>query len=167
VPRLAVSAGLLTAGLLVILATDRLRGAETWLSSLVAGVITRTPTSVLSNGHTFLWGLGTSQLRGLTITPECTVALIAGPLLLLAALLASTRRLDPGRVLGGAALAVAVVMVTNLTRIALIVVAFNDWGNGGFWWAHVLLGSVVTTLGTVAGVGVLLFHVFRPGVRRA
>jgi exosortase/archaeosortase family protein len=93
----------------------------------------------------------------LSVTLDCAGALIVAPFLAIAALFALTGRFSAVRMIAGSALACAVVIVTNLFRIAIIGWALTTKGSDGYAWWHTVGGSVMS----VAGVAVALLILWR------
>jgi exosortase/archaeosortase family protein len=148
---------LIGAGALVLTTIGRFRELETALSRGIAQLITGTRTTDLLSAHVFYWALGTPRAFGLVIQSDCSSSWLVGPLLVIAGLLATARRLRAGRVMAGAVLAVGVMFASNLVRIALIVWATNRYGyQHGFWWSHVIVGSLFTVVGSLAALTILL-----------
>jgi exosortase/archaeosortase family protein len=152
-----VAAALIGAGAFVLATIGRFREVETALSRGIAGWITGTTTSDFLPAHTFYWALGTPRAFGLIIQSDCSSSWLVGPLLVIAGFLATARRFRPARVVAAAVLAVALLFTTNLTRIAIIVWATNRYGyQHGFWWSHVIVGSLFTVVGSMLALAILL-----------
>jgi exosortase/archaeosortase family protein len=151
------AAVLIGAGASVLATIGRFRELETAISAAIAGLITGTKTTELLSAHSFYWALGTPRAFGLIIQSDCSSSWLVGPLLVIAGLLAMARRFRAGRVMTAAVLAVVLLFTTNLLRIAIIVWATNRYGyQHGFWWSHVVVGSLFTVVGSLAALAVLL-----------
>jgi exosortase/archaeosortase family protein len=93
---------------------------------------------------------------GFTVAAGCTAALLIVPFVLVAAVLLLAGRVRPGRAVATVAAFAVVVGLVNQLRLVVIALAMRAWGYPeGFDRSHVLLGTIVSTLG-VAG-GLLLF----------
>jgi exosortase/archaeosortase family protein len=133
-------------------------GASAWLT----GIVTGTRTLVAHGQPTFLWSLGTRNVEGLTVTADCSSAFIVGPTLLLVALLSVGRRLSLSRLLVAAAISAAIAAVCNVGRITMIAWATHIWGlKSGFFWSHVIVGSLVTLAAGILSLWVVLRVAFK------
>jgi len=96
------------------------------------------------------------RLVGFTVAAGCTAALLIVPFVVVAAVLVLAGRVPPGRASATVAVFAVVVTLINQLRLIVIAVAMRAWGfPQGFDRSHVLLGTIVSTIG-VAG-GLLLF----------
>jgi len=160
--RIVTAAALVGLAALVMLGNGGFRDLEAQGASYLTQRLTGTDTLFWEGHQVFVWSLGTPQARGLFVTPDCSAAFIAGPLLLVAAVVCVGRRLRLGRILYASALAATVVVVVNIGRISMIAWAIHEWGpRTGFWWSHVVAGSIVTLAGAVLGLWVLVWTGFR------
>lgn len=160
--RLGAAMGMIALGGLLMAHHAAVRDLEATLAAVTTGWATGTDTASAPGHQVFLWLVGTPSVRGLTVTPECTSAFIAGPILVVGGVLALSRRLPIPRLLTGVSLAVLVVLAVNVARLTLIAFATYEWGpQRGFWWSHVIAGSIVTIAGTIAGLGLLLLYATR------
>ena len=106
--------------------------------------------------------MGTDQAHGIRITDECSLAYVAGPMLVgfgLLLLLSGSpdRRWSSARGSG-----LALMLVVNTFRIAVIAMSIHIWDcAAAFWWSHVVLGSMVAVVGNVVGMAVALPIAFR------
>jgi len=93
---------------------------------------------------------------GLTVTAGCTAALLVIPFVVVAGVLLLAGRVQPGRATATVAVFTVVVALINQLRLLVIGAAMLAWGYpAGFDRSHVLMGSVVSTIGVVGGL--LLF----------
>ena len=162
-----VALGLVALGLLIVVQAASVRSLEAELTAALAGVITRSETYVAQGYGAFFWNVGTPEVHGLRITPECSLAYVTGPFLIMGGVLLALGRLSPARVLVGLIVGLALMVILNTARILLIVTAVHLWGTGSaLWWSHVVLGSLVALLGNAAAMAVAIRLAFanRPPV---
>ena len=161
--RIAVAVGLLVIGVSIMLANSGFRDLEAEGASVITRWLTRTDTVYWQGHQVFMWSVGTSAARGLFITPDCSAAFVIGPLLGIAALVCVGRRLPPERVLFATAIAASAVAAVNIGRVSMIAWATHLWGpQSGFWWSHIVAGSIMTLAGGVLGLWILVRAGFRP-----
>lgn len=125
-------------------------GASAWVMNHLFGMDVQhtpgNPTIVVHSQEPFI----------LLISPECAVAYIVAPLLVVAALLTIARRFNPFRIALATAISTAVVVAVNQVRISAVGMAMANWGSEGYGWMHTVGGSVMTLLG-IAGALTLLW----------
>lgn len=161
--RSLLSAGLLSAGALVVVLEAAVRQAETGATAFLAGTVFGLETFTSSIQPVLYITTATDPAPtwgevwvGLMVTRECTVAWLLAPLLVLAAVMARGRRLTVGAVAIAAAVAAAALVAVNLVRLLIIVLATHYWGMGtGYRWSHDVYGSVVGVVGV--GLALALF----------
>jgi len=89
------------------------------------------------------------------------------PFALLTALLLLAGRVQPGRAGATVALFAVVLILVNQLRLLVIILSVRGWGfETGFARSHVLLGTVVSTVGVVGGLLLFLRMVVPAGRRR-
>lgn len=131
------------------------RGWEAQVAAVLIGPVTSGATRSDPARATYHWGLGTDLPHGLIVTPECSAATVIGPLLLLAAGAVLISRLDPARVAIAVGVSGALMVTVNLVRLVMIAWAIDRFGpEDGYWWAHVVAGSLLSLGGFVAGLAV-------------
>lgn len=152
-PLPAVLTGLLT--LVAIASTGRVRELEAALSAAIAPLLGI--DEVRHVGSTVLFQVD-GQLTGYTLTAGCSVVFLLLPFMLVTTVLMGVRRVPVWQAAAALASAVAVLVVTNQVRIATVAVAMDQLGAlRGYSLTHVMVGSVLSTLGAVvAGVVYLL-----------
>lgn len=141
---------MLVAGVLTVLGQSVIRPMEARLSAAVIGLTDISGSR--SIGNVVLFRLH-GDLTGLEIGPGCSAALLVTPFFLLSAGLVLSRRTSVQR--GLATLGALVVSLFVLNQLRLLVVAFSLrlWGlEQGFEISHVVLGTVLSTLGVLAGL---------------
>jgi len=125
-----------------------IRGWESEACAWLIGRLTSSSASADAPRTSFSWDLFTPRAHGLIITPECTVAVMVGPLLISVAVIAGLRRLRPWRPLVGAVVGAAFLVVVNLVRLLIIAEAIHLFGDrAAFWWTHVVIGSLLSLAG--------------------
>lgn len=139
----------------------RLVGVDTWSEDAVVRIVV--------DGHPEVGGLpaGGYEAGGFTIAPSCSVSLFLAPLLLAAAALLVGRRargVDVGR-----ALLVVAPLVVALSQLRYVVTGLlirHQGQDRGFSLAHVLIGSVISTVGLAGGLVLFLWLVLGSPRRR-
>jgi len=139
---------------LVLLAgQEQVRRAEAAACAALVSLFSSLPAESIGTAVVFPID---SRYVGFTVAPSCTAALLIVPFIVLTAVLLLARRVPPGRALATVAAFGAVVILVNQLRLLVIALSIRVWGfPAGFDHSHVLLGTVVSTIG-VAG-GLLLF----------
>lgn len=159
--RLAVAAALLAAAALVWLERTAYRGWEAW----GAGALTEFAgsTQVLVNRDRASWFIGTDTpaVFGLTVTAECTSALITLSLLAVTGVLMAVSRIRVATLMAAVGLAVGTFFALNIVRLTAIALATKTWSDSGFHWSHVWAGTFVTVFGGVAVCGIYLMVLLR------
>jgi exosortase/archaeosortase family protein len=90
---------------------------------------------------------------GIRLDAGCSAAFLVAPFLLLGAGLLLTGRVSVRRALGSVALTATLVFLVNQLRLLVIAVAIRSWGlDQGYERSHVLLGTVVSTIGVLVGM---------------
>jgi len=99
---------------------------------------------------------------GFTITLGCTAALLVIPFFALTSGLIVARRTSVQRGLATLAILVASLFAVNQARLLVIALSMRIWGfQRGFEISHVLLGTVVSTLGVLGGLLLYLWVLLR------
>lgn len=143
---LAVAVGL-------VAGQEQYRRGEAYLSAAIVSLLRIFPADSLGTTVTFP---SDGLYVGFTVSPSCTSALLIAPFALLTALLLVSGRVPPGKAAGTVGLFAVVLILVNQVRLLVIALSVRGWGfETGFGRSHVLLGTVVSTVG-VAG-GLLLF----------
>ena len=132
--------------------------AGSWFGTVLHGRVGSTRDIV-----TFGWSKG--PLVGLKITSECTVALLIGPLIILAAIMLAVTKMQIRRLAAGLAVALAIVVVVNQLRLALIAVSTQHWGISGYDVSHKFVGTLVALVGFVAAVLLMIKLAAKPEPR--
>lgn len=141
---------MLVAGVLMVLTQSVTRPMEARLSAALIG-FTEVARS-RSIGNVVILPLD-GDLVGMEIGPGCSTALLVTPFFLLGAGLVLSRRTSVQRGLTTLGALVLSLFVLNLLRLLVIAVSMRLWGlEQGFEVSHVVLGTVLSTLGVVAGL---------------
>ena len=150
---------------LAVLGQAQVRRGEAMGSALLLKLLNIAPAVSLGTAVTFP---AKGRYVGFTVAPGCTAALLVVPFLVVAGILLLARRVQPRRAVSTMAAFTAVVVLVNQLRLLVIGSAMRVWGYPtGYDRSHILLGSLVSTIG-VAG-GLLLFLrmlTSRPGASR-
>lgn len=165
-----VGLGMAAAGVAVLVGAHVVRATEASFAAVLVGSATTSSTYVAKGSSSFYWLMGTSDARGLRITPECSIAYVVGPLLVISGLLALIRRLPLRRVALAAVVAGVVIAAVNLLRIVMVALAVTRYpSERAMWWWHVVIGSLVSLGGIGVGLALLVRITFgspsrhRPG----
>ncbi|HEX3394972.1 MAG TPA: hypothetical protein VHS52_10620 [Acidimicrobiales bacterium] len=139
---------------LLVVGQSFIRPLEARLSALTISVSQVAPARAL--GTAVVFPLQT-RVVGFDITAGCTAALLVSPFFLLAAGLVLTRRTSVGRGIATLAVVAVALFLVNQVRLLVVALSMRLWGfNRGYDVSHIFLGTVVSTLGVLAGV---LFYV--------
>ncbi len=138
---------------LAVLGQAQVRRGEAIGSALLLKLFHIAPAVSLGTAVTFP---AKGRYVGFTVAPGCTAALLVVPFFVVAGILLLARRVQPRRAAATIAAFTAVVVLVNQLRLLVIGSAMRVWGYpAGYDRSHILLGSLVSTIG-VAG-GLLLF----------
>lgn len=152
--RLAICLALVGVGIAAVLRAPAVRSLEAVSSASVIGVVTSSQTYVAPGTSSFYWLMGTADAKGLQITPECSIAYVVGPLLVLCGLLTLLRRLPLRRIFAAALAGGLLIACVNLLRISMVAVAVTHFpSERAMWWWHVVIGSIVSLIGVGVGLG--------------
>ena len=139
------------------------RGFEATLASHVVAFATAMPAGPIPQTPTFWFTVSPHHEMGLQITPACTVVLMMTPFLIATAFLV-WRRSSTVRPLVACAIAIAMLLVVNQLRILTIIMFVLHMGfNGGFYWGHTLVGSLITIFGGSATLVLYVLIAVRRG----
>jgi exosortase/archaeosortase family protein len=111
----------------------------------------------------FPWSKG--PLIGFRITQQCTVALLLGPMIILAAVMLAVTTIRVRRLASGLAVGLAIVVVVNQLRLALIAVSTQHWGIPGYDVSHKFVGTLLALAGFVAAVLFMIKVAAKPAPR--
>lgn len=163
--RRAAQVVLAAVGIALIVGVDSVRRVETILAGEMASWLTPGRSVIQPQRYMFAVGIGEPTARGLTVTVACSQAVVIAIVLCLSALLLSGGRLSAPRLLTAVALAVPVLFVLGVARMALIGWASVQWGDLGYTIAHVWAGTLVS-LGSVALTLLIVVRVSTGGANR-
>lgn len=150
---LGLAAAGVAVAVLLVLGQEQFRRAEALATASLLRLFGVFPASSQGIAITFP---AEGRYVGLAVSPSCTAALLIVPFVALTSVLLFAGRVEPDRALMTVAIFAAVLIVVNQLRLIVIALSIRAWGfQTGFDRSHVLLGSVVSTIG-VAG-GLLLF----------
>src|SRR5690349_5404223 len=71
---------MVSAGVAIVVSASTIRAFEATAASVLVGLLTQSETMVVPSTASFFWGMGTDKAHGLYISPECSLAYIAGPM---------------------------------------------------------------------------------------
>jgi len=135
---------------ILIVAQSRIRPFEARVGSLVVGSAQIDGARAL--GTAILFRVR-GALVGVEISTSCSIALLLSPFCLLAGGLIISRRISVRRGLVTLGVSVLWLFAVNQARILIIVLSMRTWGlERGYELSHVLLGTVVSTLGVLGGL---------------
>lgn len=147
--RIAVALALLAAAIADLLQQATVRQVEARLAASWFGVLLTGPVTSFRDTVVFPWSGGPAI--GLKITSECTVALLIGPLFIVAAALLVFARPRPHRLALGVAVSIAIMAAVNQVRLLIIAVAVQRWGLSGYEASHKFVGTLISLAGFVVG----------------
>lgn len=143
---------LLLVGIAVAVITEGsfVRGIEARSGATVARLLGLVPARALGSAVVFpIHG----RLVGYTVSEGCTVAYLVAPLFVIAAMLIASRRTPPRRGLIAVTVVTGVFFAVNQARLFVITASMRLWGfESGFERSHIFLGTILSTLGAVAGL---------------
>ncbi|PRY13337.1 hypothetical protein [Kineococcus rhizosphaerae] len=147
--RCALTAALLAATV-VLLAHDRaVRHAEACASAFLVRSTWGPDASCTVDNVLFRID---GRLVGQTVTIGCSAVVLIVPFVVVATLLLPVRRMPAVVTLGALGFAAVVVAGVNQLRLLTIATGMHLWGlEHGYGVTHVLAGSIVSTVGIVAG----------------
>lgn len=159
--RLLAAGGLAAFAVGLLVTQGAVRRAEAWATSGLAEWLLRMDVIRVPERPIVLLDLpaeGSEAPRwiGMLITPECTVALLLAPLLLLAAAMTLGRRLPIRSVVAATSVTVGTLVAVNLLRLVLIVGATHRWGMSAFRWSHEVYGALVSIGGICLAIVLFL-----------
>lgn len=131
---------------------------------LIAAV---TEGSASAAGSIVYFGVGTSDVVGLSITLMCSTVVLAAPLLALSAGIVGITRATWPRVLLASAVSIALVLLTNFARFMMAAAAYTQAGHEGFDVVHRYVGSLFVIAGFIGAIVLLLTLALRERPRRA
>ena len=165
--RLPLGLGMVAAGLSLIVWEGRFRVQEAKISAwLMRSLGIRRPA--ISFGSAVVFPLH-DRWVGFTVTLACTAALLVVPFFLLGGALILTGRVSRVRALLALAITTVLVFAVNQLRLLVITGSMVHWGfQKGYDRSHIFLGTVVSTVGVVAGVVIFVWMlVMAPERKRA
>jgi exosortase/archaeosortase family protein len=154
---------LAAAGVAVIWLQGTVRDDEASIAGRWFGAVLHGKVSSAHDVVVFPWSKG--PLVGLKITSECTVALLLGPLIILAGLMLAVTTIRVQRLLAGLTAGLAVVVLVNQLRLALIAVSTQHWGISGYDVSHKFVGTLIALAGFVTAVLLMIRLAAKPVAR--
>lgn len=165
-----VNVGLAAAGaaviVLLLVSQEQVRRGEALACGVLLRLLRIAPADSLGTAVTFP---ARGRYAGFTVAAGCTAALLIVPFILVAAVLLLAGRVRPGRAVATVATFSVVIFLINQLRLLVIGGAMRAWGYpAGFDRSHVLLGTIVSTIGVAGGLLLFLRMVVprQTGVRR-
>lgn len=117
-------------------------------------------TYAVPDAGVVIFTLSNHKVFGLEISPECSSAFLIAPFTAIGAAMLWRRRLHPGRVGLGVALAALLLVLCNQLRVALIASLIDQFGlREGYKWGHLVLGSLLSILFIAGSLALLLWIV--------
>jgi exosortase/archaeosortase family protein len=127
------------------------RSAEARVASMVVGAFTSTRLYQtewrVAHGGSGVW---------FVVTSVCTSSVLLLPVVVVGAWAITMPLLRVRSVLGGIAAGSAVVVALNTARLVIISMSWRVWGGGSLWVTHDLIGTVISLVSTLAGLGTLI-----------
>ncbi|MEO7423064.1 MAG: hypothetical protein ABIU87_11790 [Ornithinibacter sp.] len=138
-------------GVSIIIWASNWRGFEATVSAHVIQFVTGRSTQAIPARHLLILYKDTSVESIFVLTSECTVAYLAGALLIGASPLMLLRPLSPWRTMAAVVLGGSILILGNISRLVAIGATVSTWGlDPGLVIAHTYLGSLLTVLATCA-----------------
>lgn len=155
----AVGAAMAMGAVLTVVGQSAIRLVEARISAAIIGASQVAPAQ--SIGPSVVFPLR-GAFVGFTLSVGCTAALLVTPFFLLAGALVVTRRTSVQRGLVTLGVLIVSLFAVNQLRLLVVALSMRVWGfELGYEISHVLLGSIVSTLGVLAGVLLYVRTVFR------
>ncbi len=146
----SAAAAFVLAAAFLVLGQHAFRDIEAWFSASILRVTQIFPARAI--GVAVIFPVR-GALVGLSISASCTAALLISPFLLLSGGLVASGRVSVGRGVSTAAVLALILFVVNQARILVIALSMRWWGfERGYEISHILLGTIVSTLGVLAGL---------------
>lgn len=148
-------------GLLTALRLRQVRLAEAFSASWLAGLIGIHPGRL----NATVWVQTPDQWpAGINIVNGCSVGLLIIPLAVVTGLMLVTGRVRIRSALVAFALAATVVTLLNQLRYVITLFAIHRWGFAeGYGQTHVLVGSLVSSVGIIVATATLTVVLLRMG----
>jgi len=157
--RWATAAAIVVGAVVMVLGQADIRLAEAKVSAAVID-FTRV-AQAQSIGDSVVFPLRNAFV-GFTITLGCTAALLVIPFFMLTGGLIVARRTSIHRGVATLGILVVALFMVNQARLLVIALSMRIWGfQRGFEISHVLLGTVVSTLGVLGGLLLYLWALLR------
>ena len=155
---------LVAIGVAMITGESLVRAAEARTGADLARMVGLVPARAVGSAVVFpLEG----RFVGYAVTEGCTVAFLVAPFFVLAALLIASRRTRPLRGLRALAAVSLVFFTVNQARLLVVAASMRVWGfRTGYERSHVLLGTMLSTVGVLAGVLLFVWLVVEQGRRK-
>jgi exosortase/archaeosortase family protein len=162
---LAIAFG--AAAIFVWIEREVYRGLEAVVAGWTSALATGSHDYVNTERSTYFINVGTPDIFGIVVTPECSSAIVTAVILAVSFCLLGMRRLPTARVMGAAGLAVGLFALINVLRLTLITYSSDRWGlNEGYHFSHMWAGTVITTFGGALTVAAFLFVLSGHGMHR-
>ncbi len=156
---LVVASLLLVAAVGLLSQQAAIRELEAWVSAHVVHMFGVVPATSMGNSVVFRLD---GRWVGYTMAVGCSVTMLITPFFLLAAAMIASRRVRPGRALGALPLLSVALFAVNQARLLVMAISMRGWGfQLGYERSHVFLGSILSTLGVVAGLLLFVWMVSR------
>ncbi|MDP9073249.1 MAG: exosortase/archaeosortase family protein [Actinomycetota bacterium] len=142
-------------GAVLVVWESRFRQVEARVSAVVLRLVHLRPAQSLGDSVIF-------PLRGhwvgYTLNVSCTAALLVSPFMVVAAGLLASGRVNRRRALSSLGVVAAIIFAINQLRFMVIAGSMVLWGfRIGYERSHVLIGTVLSTLGLVVGVIIFIW----------
>lgn len=162
--RLALSAITLGAAVTMVVMLQQVRHLEATLAALWIAPATGHRSMLWADS--FLLHLSDTQIIAFRITVECTIVILAAPILALGAVTLAFTRVGIARWASAVALGLVTVIIVNQLRLGLIAAATLTWGlRPGYEISHTFVGSALALIGFAGAIALMLIVMSR-GRRR-
>jgi hypothetical protein len=150
-----VAAGLAVVAIAVLALQQIVRRSEASFSAGLLRILHVRPAQ--SIGISVVFPLK-GHFVGYTLSVGCSAALLIIPFMLVSAGLLGSRRVSMTRCLQSLAVVAAILFIVNQLRFLVIAASMVLWGYRiGYERSHIFFGTLLSTVGVVAGVIVFFF----------
>ncbi|MFN2609141.1 MAG: hypothetical protein ABR511_14825 [Acidimicrobiales bacterium] len=161
----AAAVAMVAGGVLLVLTQSAIRPLEAWVAAAIVGGFHVAPARSL--GSAVIFPIRGSFV-GFYLSEGCTAALLVSPFCLVAAGLVLTHRTTVRRGVGTLVGLTVGLFAVNQARLVIIALSMRLWGfHHGYEVSHILLGTIVSTLGVLAGLLVFVTAALAPHPVRA
>lgn len=139
----------------VIIGQQEVRAFEADLASTWIGLVA--PDGAMVWGDSFLVHMSQTQIIAFRITAECTIAILAAPILAFSAVMIGFTRVPVARWILATIAGLGLIVLVNQFRLGLIAWATLNFGlDVGYEVSHTFVGSIIALLGFASSILLML-----------